>query len=390
MLESALAAGLASAGCDVLLAGVVPTPAVAFLTLDRKAKGGAVVSASHNPVPDNGIKFFSSEGLKVPTDVEAEIASSLEQRPEGLPIGTDVGGIDYLHGGGDRYIEHLLASVPEPLAGQKVVLDCAFGSAYEIGPRAFVEAGAEVITMNAEPDGARINVDCGSTSLDGLAERVVAEGATFGLAFDGDADRVLACDERGVPIDGDQLIALFAFDLHRRGVLKNEVVVATVMANLGFTRLLEGHGIEVIQAPVGDRFVMGSMITSGAVLGGEQSGHIIFAEHATTGDGILAGLQLARIVASQEAPVSRLAAVFERVPQVLINVTVRDRSGLDTAEDLWDQVREIESALGDEGRVLLRPSGTEPLVRVMVEALDPEKARSSAERLAGAVRQHLG
>jgi phosphoglucosamine mutase len=269
------------------------------------------------------------------------------------------------------------------------VLDCAFGSAWKVAPRAVKEAGADVIAMNDEPDGARINVNCGSTSLAGLAERVVAEEADLGLAFDGDADRVLAVDERGEVVDGDRIIALSAILLHDTGELKNDVVVATVMANLGFRRALEERGIEVIQAPVGDKFVVEAMAARGAVLGGEQSGHIIFAQHATTGDGILAGLKVAEAVANSDRPLSLLAHVFEPVPQILINVEVGNRAGLESAEALWDEVRRIEDEMGDEGRVLLRPSGTEPLVRVMVEALDEQVARRNAEALAALVGRHL-
>lgn len=390
MLEGALAAGLASAGCDVARAGVVPTPTVAFLTIARSAAAGGMVSASHNPVPDNGIKFFSADGFKIASELEAAIETLVRSGARELPTGVDVGSMTDLPDAGDRYLEHLLGSLPDSLEGTKVVLDCAYGSAFDLAPRAFREAGAEVISIHDEPDGTRINVDCGSTSLTTLSERVVAEGADLGLAFDGDADRVLACDERGGTVDGDQLMALFALDLLHRGVLKNEVVVATVMANLGFARVLQDRGIEVVRAQVGDRFVMEEMISNGAVLGGEQSGHIIFAEHATTGDGILAALQLARIVSSEDRPLSQVANLFERAPQILINVNVKDRNGLESVEGLWAEVRRAEQELGDDGRVLLRPSGTEPVVRVMVEASDRKVAERIADALATSVRTHLG
>jgi len=389
MLEDALVAGLCSAGVDVRLLGVVPTPAVAFLTVDEGARAGGMVSASHNPVPDNGIKFFSHEGMKVPAGLEEEIERLVVEPPTDLPTGVDVGTASDFPSGVDRYVDHLVRSVHVPLTGLRIVLDCAYGSAWKVAPWAVKEAGADVVAINDEPDGARINVNCGSTSLSGLAERVVAEGADLGLAFDGDADRVLAVDERGEVVDGDRIIALSAILLHDTGELKNDVVVATVMANLGFRRALEARGIEVIQAPVGDKFVVEAMAARGAVLGGEQSGHIIFAQHATTGDGILAGLKVAEAVASSGDPLSRLAHVFEPVPQVLINVEVGDRAGLESAEALWDEVRRIEGEMGDEGRVLLRPSGTEPLVRVMVEALDEQVARRNAEALAALVGRHL-
>jgi phosphoglucosamine mutase len=246
------------------------------------------------------------------------------------------------------------------------------------------------VSFNDEPDGTRINVDCGSTSLSGLRERVLAEGADLGLGFDGDADRVLAIDEKGGEVDGDRILALSAIRMHERGALTNDVVVATVMANLGFRRALEQRGIEVVQAPVGDKYVAEAMLDRGAVLGGEQSGHLIFSEHATTGDGILAGLQVASVVASSDEPLSVLAHVFEPVPQVLINVPVASKQGLEEAESLWAEVQALEAELGDDGRVLLRPSGTEPLVRVMVEATDGSRARDGAERLVAAVEKALG
>lgn len=389
MLEHALVAGLCSSGTNVVRAGIVPTPAVAFLTTDLGARGGSMVSASHNPVPDNGIKFFSDQGTKISGNVEAHIEAILADPPENLPVGTDIGVSEDLPEGSDHYEEHLVTTVGAELAGMKVVLDVAHGSAYRVAPSAFRALGADVVTMNDEPDGARINVQCGSTDLTAVAERVVQEGAALGLGFDGDADRVLACDERGEAIDGDQIIALFALHLQEQGLLKNDTVVATVMTNLGFTRALKARGIEVVQAPVGDRPVMEAMIASGAVLGGEQSGHIIFADHATTGDGILTGLFLADVVARSGQTLSSLARVFERVPQVLLNVRVDDRSALESAKGLWEEVRNAEAALGDDGRVLLRGSGTEPVVRVMVEALDRDAAQDWARRLAEAVERHL-
>jgi phosphoglucosamine mutase len=392
MLEDALIAGLCSAGVDVLEAGVVPTPAVAYLTVERKAGAGAMVSASHNPVPDNGIKFFSEAGMKIDAETEAAIervmAEPLRALPEGAAVGTSIPFGDEVAG----YAEHLVASIDGRLEGLKVVLDCAFGSAWSIGPEVFRAAGAEVVAIHGEPDGARINVDCGSTSLRKLAARVVDEGAALGFAFDGDADRVLACDETGATVDGDHLLALSAIRLHDNSRLHNDIVVATVMANLGFKRALEERGIEVVQAPVGDKYVMEAMVQREAVLGGEQSGHLIFAEHATTGDGILAALQVAAAARASGEPFSRLAHVFESVPQVLINinVTVAGRAGFESSEALWDEVRLAEESLGADGRVLLRASGTEPVVRVMVEALDAKVAEQTANRLAEVVRTELG
>ena len=390
MLESALVAGLCSAGADVRLAGVIPSPGVAFLTLDERASGGVVISASHNPVDDNGIKFFSFEGLKLPGVMEEKIEEVMANPPSDLPSGSLVGGAEILTDGVERYVGHLLDSIDTPLSGLRVVLDCAHGAAWHVGPRVFREAGADVVAINAEPDGSKINVDCGSQALGGLAERVVKEGADLGLAFDGDADRVLAVDETGAPVDGDKILALCATRLHEAGELKNNLVIATVMANLGFRRALEARGIEVFAAPVGDKFVAEAMADRGAVLGGEQSGHVIFGAHSTTGDGLLTGLQVASAVVTSTSTLSALTDLFEPFPQVLINVPVADRASLDDAEALWDQVRSAEDVLGEDGRILLRASGTEPLVRVMVEAEDPSVARKVAEDLAGAVSDHLG
>jgi phosphoglucosamine mutase len=390
MLESALVAGICSAGVDVLLAGVIPSPAVAFLAIDEKATGGAVISASHNPVDDNGIKFFTDEGLKLPGVVEDKIEEAMSSTPSDLPVGRSVGTAETLNDASDRYVSHLLGTIDSPLKGLRVVLDCAHGAAWQVGPRVFREAGADVVAINAEPDGMKINVDCGSQSLDGVAKRVVSEGADLGLAFDGDADRVLAVDENGAPVDGDRILALCATRLHDAGGLKNNLLIATVMANLGFRRALEAKGIEVFAAPVGDKFVAEAMADRGAVLGGEQSGHVIFGEHSTTGDGILTGLQVAHAVATSSSTLSRLTDLFETYPQVLINVQVADRTALEGAEALWEEVRATESKLGEDGRVLLRASGTEPLVRVMVEAADPKMAQQAAEGLAQAVERHLG
>ena len=390
MLEAALVAGLASSGVHVRLAGILPTPAVAYLTLEEKAAAGSVISASHNPVPDNGIKFFSAEGVKIPGTTEEAIERLMREPPKDLPIGEAVGLSEPLDDAEDRYVDHLLATIEKPLTGLRVVLDCAYGAAFHVAPRAFREAGAEVTALHAEPDGSRINVACGSTDLHRLADVVVAEGADVGLAFDGDGDRVLAVDERGRHVDGDELIAMLALDLLERGELRNRTVVATVMANLGFRKVLEEHGIAVIETPVGDKYVAEEMNAVGAVLGGEQSGHIIFGDHSTTGDGTLAGLQIAEIVALSDDTLSRLSAVFEPYPQVLINVPVKTKEGLDADEELWSEVRGQEAKLADTGRILLRPSGTEPVIRVMVEASEDATAREVAEGLAAVVKKRFG
>jgi phosphoglucosamine mutase len=390
MLEGGLVAGLCSAGVHVVLAGIIPTPGVAYLTVEEKARAGAVISASHNPVDDNGIKFFSDEGLKVSGEVEEAIEKALEQPIERLPTGVDVGRSEELADAAGRYGNHLLRTIDADLKGLRVVLDCAYGATYAVAPSVFREAGADVIVINAEPDGTRINVDCGSTNLGPLTQKVTEVGADLGLAFDGDGDRMLAVDERGGEVDGDRILALNAIRLHDEGALKNDVVVVTVMANLGFRRALIERGIEIVTSPVGDKFVAEAMADTGAVLGGEQSGHVIFAQHSTTGDGILTGLQVCATLAASDAPLSALAHVFEPFPQVLINVPVRSRDELEGAEELWAEVKAVEESLGEHGRVLLRASGTEPLVRVMVEDEDEKVARSTAESLADSVKRLLG
>jgi phosphoglucosamine mutase len=390
MLEGALVAGLMSAGASARRAGILPSPAISWLTVEEKASAGAVISASHNPVADNGIKFFSDEGLKLAAADEERIEAAMEDAPEARPTGAGVGDVSELDDAEERYVHHLLSAVAHRLPGPRIVLDCAHGAAYRVAPRVFSEAGADVFAINAEPDGARINVDCGSTSLDAVSAAVREQGADFGLAFDGDADRVLAVDEHGAPVDGDRILGLAAMTLLDAGELTNGVVVATVMSNLGLRRALESKGIEVVTAPVGDKFVAEAMAESGAVLGGEQSGHIIFGHYSGTGDGILTGLQIARTVARAGTPLSRLARFYEPLPQVLINVDVRAPEKLGNARGLWEEVERAEESLGREGRVLVRASGTERVVRVMVEAPSRAQAQSAAESLAAAVRTHLG
>ena len=389
MLEAALVAGLCSAGANVNLLGIVPTPAVALLTTTNGARLGGMISASHNPVPDNGIKFFGDTGTKLAGDVEAAIEEALTESPVDLPTGSGVGTARPHPDAEDTYLRHLVSSIDGSLSGLRIVLDCAFGSAWAAGPRAFETAGAEVIAMNAEPDGSRINVDCGSTSLKSISEAVVANGAHFGFAFDGDADRVLAVDESGSVVDGDRIIAVSALHLKERDELSSDLVVGTVMANLGLKRHLAEHGIDLMQVPVGDKYVVEAMLEHGAVLGGEQSGHIIFGQFGSTGDGILAALQLAATIKQSDRPLSALARTYEDVPQVLINVRVEKRDALADADGLWAEVRSAEAALGEDGRVLLRPSGTEPLVRVMVEAMSREDAKRWAKTLAESVERHL-
>jgi phosphoglucosamine mutase len=390
MLEAALVAGLCSAGAQVRSTGVITSPGLSFVTADLGARAGAMISASHNPIADNGIKFFSPQGAKISPDLEEAIEARMVEPPsEELGIGAEVGVVRPMANASERYLSHLLSTLSGGLDGLRVVLDCACGSAWDLAPRAFRDAGAEVVAMNAEPDGTRINVDCGSTATERAAERVVAENAHFGLAFDGDADRVLALDERGGLVDGDRILALLALRLLERGELEGNLVVSTVMSNLGFRRALEARGIEVLAAPVGDRNVAEAMQERSAVLGGEQSGHIIFARHSPTGDGILTGLHVAAAVLSSGVGLHELAHSYESYPQVLINVPVDSKEKLESAEELWEEVARTEHDLGDEGRVLLRASGTEPLVRVMVEANDQGRAEATAQALVGAVRRHL-
>ncbi|ANS67299.1 phospho-sugar mutase [Streptomyces lincolnensis] len=393
-LEAAVVAGLASAGVDVLRVGVLPTPAVAFLTAELGADLGVVLSASHNAMPDNGIKFLSRGGHKLDDELEERIESVYEEHRTGAPwdrpTGAGVGRVRDYEEGVERYVTHLVGVLPNRLDGLKIVLDEAHGAAAEVSPEAFSRAGAEVVTIGAEPNGLNINDGCGSTHLDLLKAAVVEHGAHLGIAHDGDADRCLAVDHTGAEIDGDQIMAVLALAMRDRGVLRERTVVATVMSNLGFKLALEREGLKLIQTAVGDRYVLEEMKEHGYSLGGEQSGHVIILDHATTGDGTLTGLLLAARVAQSGRSLRDLASVMERLPQVLINVPDVDRARVRTSAELATAVADAERELGETGRVLLRPSGTEPLVRVMVEAADIDQARSVAGRLADVVKSALG
>ena len=439
-LEAAVVAGLASSGVDVLRLGVIPTPAVAYLTAALDAQFGVMLSASHNPAPDNGIKFFARGGLKLPDEVEDEIEARLAEPPAG---GGDRGGIPDAgfgrvtdaSGEGERYLTHLLgtltprrmsvgADMPvgagaisadrngadrngadrssadrgsanlsgtgtagsaRPLSGLRVVVDCAHGAAYDLAPRLLRRSGAEVITIGTEPDGENINSGCGSTSLDALCAAVIEHGADAGIAHDGDADRCLAVDAAGQVIDGDQILAVLALALRNEGRLAGDTVVATVMSNLGFRLAMRDAGIHVVETPVGDRYLVAAMRAGNYVLGGEQSGHVILLDHATTGDGLLTGLQLLAVAAASGEPLADLAAVMTRYPQVLINIQGVDKSLVASSEALTTAVAAAEAELGDSGRVLVRASGTEAMVRVMVEAVDIAQANRLAGRLAAVV-----
>ena len=393
-LEAAVVAGLASAGVDVLKVGVLPTPAVAYLTGVLGADLGVMLSASHNAMPDNGVKFFARGGHKLADDLEDKIETVYEEHRRGepweRPTGSGVGRVRSYDEGFDRYVAHLIAVLPNRLDGLKIVLDEAHGAAARVSPEAFARAGAQVVTIGTEPDGLNINDGCGSTHLEKLKAAVVEHGADLGIAHDGDADRCLAVDHTGEEVDGDQILAVLALAMRERSALRADTVVATVMSNLGFKLAMEREGIHLVQAAVGDRYVLEEMKEHGYALGGEQSGHVIILDHATTGDGTLTGLMLAARVAQSGRSLRELASVMERLPQVLINVPDVDKSRAGESAELAAAVADAERELGATGRVLLRPSGTEPLVRVMVEAADIDQARSVAARLADAVKSALG
>jgi phosphoglucosamine mutase len=387
-LSAAVAAGLASSGVDVLDAGVLPTPAAAYLIADIDADFGVMVSASHNPAPDNGIKIFARGGVKLPDLVEQRIEAALDT-DKLQPTGAGVGRIRVFADAEDRYVVHLLGSLPHRLDGIHVVLDCANGAASGVSPETFKDAGATVTVIGADPDGLNINDGVGSTYLDHLAETVVRLGADVGIAHDGDADRCLAVDAQGNHIDGDQIMAILAVSMKERGVLASDTLVATVMSNLGLHRAMADHGIRVLQTGVGDRYVLEAMNEGSFSLGGEQSGHVIMSEHATTGDGLLTGLHVVAEMARQGKSMAELASIMTVYPQVLVNVRDVDRTRVGSDEELQRAIADITAELGDTGRVLLRASGTEPLVRVMVEAADEVSARDAADRLAAAVRDRL-
>jgi phosphoglucosamine mutase len=384
MLESAVAAGLASAGVDVLLLGVLPTPAVAFLTDDFGADLGVVISASHNAMPDNGIKIFAAGGLKLDDAIEDQIEERMDD-PAPLPTGEGVGRITRAVDADRRYLDHLLVATPNPLNGLRVVVDCAHGAASDLAPEVYRRAGAEVIVIGGSPDGLNINAGVGSTYLSGLREAVVLAQADLGIAHDGDADRCLAVAADGSDVDGDVILALLAVSLRDRGRLADDTVVATVMANIGFHQAMTKAGIKVRTTAVGDRYVLEDMRAGGYNLGGEQSGHLILSDHATTGDGLLSALHLMAAVAEAGRPLAELASFVTRSPQVLVNVRVADKAAVAASDAVQAAVAEGEAELGETGRVLLRPSGTESLVRVMVEASTQQIAEDVAQRIAQVV-----
>ncbi len=387
-LAAAVASGLASSGVDVFDAGVIPTPATAFLTADIKADFGVMISASHNPAPDNGIKFFAFGGHKLPDEIEDAIEAAMEL-PALSPIGDQVGKVQRFADAEDRYLVHLLGALPNTLDGLKIVIDCAHGAASAISPEVFKDSGAKVIVIGNDPDGFNINAGYGSTNMSALQSAVLENEADLGFAHDGDADRCLAVDHTGAIVDGDQLMVILALALKQRGELARNTLVATVMSNLGLRLAMQQASIELIETKVGDRYVLEQIREGGYSLGGEQSGHIIFSRFATTGDGILTALLVAAEVKRSGKTLRELAEQMTSYPQVLVNVKNVDRSKVDSDQGLKQIVAEATKDLGDSGRVLLRASGTENLVRVMVEASDEGTAHSWADRIARVVESNL-
>ncbi|CAB4671348.1 unannotated protein [freshwater metagenome] len=388
-LEAAVVAGLTSAGINVYRVGVLPTPAIAYLVAQSKADLGVMISASHNPMPDNGIKLFSRGGGKLADSIEAAIEARMGE-PWTRPTGRGVGRAINDETATERYLEHLLASVTTKLDGLTVVVDCANGASSRVAPEALRRAGAKVIAISNQPDGWNINDDCGSTHLENLRAKVLETGADIGIAHDGDADRALAIDDMGNDIDGDQILAILALGMKSRGVLKSNTVVGTVMSNLGFMKAMKDADVNVITTAVGDRYVLEKMLESDYSIGGEQSGHVILREFATTGDGILTSLALLQEIKRSGKRAHELAGLMVRFPQILINVKNVAKEKLETSQIIIDAVKQAESELGDSGRVLLRASGTEPLVRVMVEASSDSVAHEIATRIAEVVAQELG
>ncbi|MEY4424686.1 MAG: hypothetical protein RJB56_313 [Actinomycetota bacterium] len=387
-IAAAVAAGLSSSGVDVFDAGVLPTPATAFLTADLDADFGVMISASHNAAPDNGIKIFARGGHKLDDSIEEAIEAAMAGEKL-APIGAGVGHVTRFADAEDRYIVHLLKSLPNRLDGLKIVLDCAHGAAAGVSPEVFADAGAKVVVIGADPDGLNINDGYGSTHLSALQTAVLEHGADLGIAHDGDADRCLAVDHTGAIVDGDQIMAILALSLKERGQLARNTLVATVMSNLGLKIAMQENGINMIETKVGDRYVLEEIRAGGYTLGGEQSGHVIFSQYATTGDGILTGLKIGAEVARTKKTLAELATAMKVYPQVLINVKGVDKTKVDSNAAVQAAVAEAEADLHGSGRVLLRASGTEPLVRVMVEAADEGTAQSWAERIARVVEAEL-
>ncbi len=394
MLENALASGICSMGVDILLVGPLPTPGIAFITSSMRADAGVVISASHNPYQDNGIKFFDRDGFKLPDEVEAEIEAHVfnGQLDHVRPTAEEVGKAFRVDDAVGRYVVYLKGTFPSHLTleGIRIVVDCANGAAYRVAPAVFEELGAEVIPIGVQPDGTNINAGCGSLHPECVADEVRARGAHLGIALDGDADRVIVVDEHGNEVDGDHIMAICARDLAERGRLKGGAVVATVMSNLGLERSLAQAGLDLVRTQVGDRYVVERMRRDGYNFGGEQSGHLIFLDHATTGDGVLAALQLLGVVVGTGQPLSELARVMEAVPQVLKNVRVREKRPMDELPAARRAIEAAKEELGRDGRVLVRYSGTEPKLRVMVEGDDEDRIHALADEICEAVHREIG
>lgn len=390
MLAAALAAGICSAGGDVIDLGVVSTPVVAFATRHLKAGFGVMLSASHNPAPDNGIKFFSADGFKLPDEAEDRLEALVRTQPDTMPrpTGEDLGTIRNNAEPIEAYIQALV-STGHSLRGLKVVVDCGHGAAYQLAPEVLKRLGAEVVALNTAPDGMNINDHCGSTHPEALQKMVVVHKANIGIAHDGDADRCIAVDERGELVDGDQIMAVCALAAHARGELARDTLVATVMSNMGLEILLRKHGVHLVKARVGDRYVLEEMQKGNYTLGGEQSGHVIFGEYSTTGDGILTAVQLLSILARGTQPLSELAGQMQRLPQWLENVRVVNKEGWDTNPAITAAIRSAEEALGGQGRVLVRASGTEPLIRIMLEGPTLERIRTMAQQMKEVITAEL-
>jgi phosphoglucosamine mutase len=393
MLESALATGICSMGADVILVGPMPTPGIAFITSNMDADAGVVISASHNPYEDNGIKIFSNSGFKLNTDQEEKIEELVFSEklknllPQSLEIGKAYRADDAL----GRYIVFLKHTLPKNLDMEdlKIAVDCANGATYKVAPTIFCEMRARVKPINVSPDGTNINLDSGSLHPDLLSQTVSKNDADIGLAFDGDGDRLIAVDEKGSIVTGDKITAICAAHMKNQGRLKNNVVVTTIMSNMGLLKALKNAGITRIEAPVGDRFVLDKMLENGAVLGGEDSGHLIFLDHHTTGDGIITALQLISVMKTTGKPLSELSLIMETYPQILENITVKQKPPIDEIPFLKEAIKKAENALGSDGRVLVRYSGTQPMLRIMVEGPTQEKTRDCVDKIAAAARKTL-
>ena len=392
MLESALIAGLLSIGAEVMRLGVISTPGVAYLTKDMEANAGVMISASHNPVEDNGIKFFGPDGFKLTDEQEEVIESYLDQDSDNLPrpTGVEVGSISDYFEGGQKYLSYIKSTIDTDFEGLKIGIDGAHGSTYHLGPYLFGDLEADTVTVGSNPDGTNINAEVGSTHPERLQELVKDEECDFGLAFDGDGDRIIAVDEKGEIVDGDKIMFILAQDMKEKGLLKDDTVVSTVMSNLGFYKAIEAHGMRSDKTKVGDRYVVAEMREHGYNLGGEQSGHIVMMDYNTTGDGLLTGVHLAAVVKESGKKLSELAAQIETFPQELVNVRVTDKHHVTENEKVKEVMSQVEEEMAGNGRILVRASGTEPLVRVMVEAETEELARDYSSEIAEVVEAEMG